>query len=147
MHEEDSYDIIGAAIDVHNHWGPGYLESVYHKSLAIALRRRGRDVQCEVPFPLSYMGEDLGCVYRADMICDGILIELKAHSGLTGADEAQIIHYLRCSGLRRGLLLNFGLPALQKRRFVNGWDRPDLWQAPGPHSGHSGNSGLPSSEP
>lgn len=109
---------------VHRYWGPGYLESVYQKSLAIELRRRGRPVEREVPFPLAYDGEDLGCVYRADMICVDVLIELKAHSGICEADEAQIIHYLRCSGLRRGLLLNFGLPSLQKRRFVNAWDKP-----------------------
>lgn len=121
MQEEDTYDIIGAAMAVHRHWGPGYLESVYSKSLAIELRRRGRDVQREVPFPLQYLGEDLGCVYRADMICGSVLLELKAHSGICEADEAQIIHYLRCSGLKRGLLINFGLPSLQYRRFVNGW--------------------------
>ena len=124
LQEEDTFDIIGAAMAVHRHWGPGYLESVYAKSLAIELRRRGREVRREVPFPLSYLGEDLGCVYRADMICGDVLLELKAHSGICDADEAQIIHYLRCSGLRRGLLINFGRPSLQHRRFVNGWDNP-----------------------
>ena len=112
--------IIGAAMEVHTHWGPGFLESVYHRSLAIELRHRGLGVQREVPFPLSYRGEDLGTVYRADLICDGVLIELKAHSGLCDADYAQTIHYLSCSGLERGLLLNFGLPRLQYRRIVNG---------------------------
>jgi GxxExxY protein len=134
--DPDTYAIIGAALRVHNHWGPGYLESVYQKSLAIDLRRQGLPVQREVPFPLSYLGEDLGTVYRADMICGEVLVELKAHSGLCDADYAQILHYMRCSGLRRGLLLNFGLPQLQKRRFVNGWtDSADSAPSAAPRSG------------
>lgn len=113
--------IIGAAMEVHTFWGSGYLESVYHKSLAIELRHRGHTVQREVPFPLAYKGEDLGTVYRADLICDGILIELKAKAGFCDADYAQVIHYLKCSGVGRGLLFNFGKNRLEFRRFVHDW--------------------------
>ncbi|MEK6976297.1 MAG: GxxExxY protein [Candidatus Thermoplasmatota archaeon] len=115
-----TYDIIGAAIDVHRYWGPGYLERVYHKSLEIELQLRGLDVQREIPFPLAYRGVNLGTNYRADMICGNVLVEVKAHSGIHDADIAQVVHYLRSSGLGRGLLLNFGLPALQKRRVIVG---------------------------
>ena len=123
MHEHDpvTYDILGAAMKVHNNWGPGFLEAVYQKSLDIELRRRGHIVAKEVPFDLFYEGVPLGLSYRADLVCDDVLIELKAHSGLGDADYAQVLHYLRCTGLRRGLLLNFGTPKLQKRRFVHGW--------------------------
>lgn len=118
--DSTTYAIIGAAMAVHRYWGPGYLEVVYQKSLAIELTRLGLPVQREIPFPLAYDGVDLGTTYRADMICDEVLVELKAHSGLTDADVAQTLHYLRSSGLSRGLLLNFGLPSLQKRRLVLG---------------------------
>ena len=109
--DADTYEIIGAAMEVHRTWGPGYLEAVYRKSLAIELTLRGRDVRMEIPFPLAYKGHDLGTVYRADLVCDGVLVELKAHSGLCDADFAQTLHYMSSSGLRRGLLLNFGLPS------------------------------------
>ncbi len=123
MHDPDpvTYDILGAAMKVHTYWGPGFLEAVYQKSLEIELQRRGHAVRREVPFALAYDGEDLGVCYRADMVCDDVLIELKANAGFCDADYAQVIHYLHCSGLQRGLLLNFGMPRLQKRRFVNGW--------------------------
>ena len=95
---------------------------MYQRSLEIELARRGHTVRREVPFALSYEGVPLGHCYRADLVCDDVLIETKAHAGLSDADVAQVIHYLRCSKLRRGLLFNFGLPSLQIRRFVNGWD-------------------------
>lgn len=120
--DQQTRDIIGAAIKVHKIWGPGFLEAVYHRSMEIELTLRGHDVRTEVPFALVYEGFALGPTYRADLICGAVLLELKCHSGLGDADLAQILHYLRASGLRRGLLLNFGLPRLQVRRVVNGWE-------------------------
>lgn len=120
--DPETYAIIGAAIEVHRWFGPGYLEAAYQKALAIELRLRGIPCQREVPFPLIYKGEDLGTAYRADMICGDVLVELKATSGLADHDIAQVVHYLRSSGLARGLLLNFGLPVLQKKRVVLAWD-------------------------
>lgn len=114
--------IIAAALKVHQAWGPGYLEAVYRKSLVIELTLRGHLVQTEVPFNLSYEGFDLGTTYRADIVCDGVLLELKSHSGFSNADFAQLLHYLRSARLQRGLLLNFGRATLQIRRLVNGWD-------------------------
>jgi GxxExxY protein len=100
--------------------GPGYLEAVYQRAMAIELRHRGVGCRREVAFELSYKGEDVGD-YRADLICDnGVLVELKAHGGLNQFDEAQVIHYLRATGLSTGLLINFGLPTLERRRFVLG---------------------------
>jgi GxxExxY protein len=120
--DPDTYAIIGAAIEVHRWFGPGYLEAVYHRALAIELRRRGIPSQREVPFPLSYKGEDLGVAYRADLVCGDVLVELKSTSGLADNHIAQVIHFLRSSGLKRGVLLNFGLPVLQKKRIVLDWD-------------------------
>jgi GxxExxY protein len=71
-----------------------------------------------------YKGEDLGCGYRADIVCwpdaDPVLLELKALKRLTDIERAQIFHYLRASGMRRGLLLNFGAERLEIQRMVNG---------------------------
>lgn len=122
--DPDTYAIIGAAIEVHRWYGPGCLEAVYHKALGIELRRQGIPFRREVPFPLAYKGEDLGMAYRADLVCGDVLVELKATSGLAEHDVAQVIHYLRSSGLSRGLLLNFGLPILQKKRVVLAWEPP-----------------------
>ncbi|MHB1260395.1 MAG: GxxExxY protein [Thermoplasmatota archaeon] len=122
--DAETFAIIGAAIEVHRWFGPGYLEAAYHKAMAIELRLRGIQCRREVPFPLSYKGEDLGTAYRADLVCGDVLIELKATSGLADHDVAQVVHYLRSSGLRRGLLLNFGLPVLQKKRVVLDWTPP-----------------------
>jgi GxxExxY protein len=122
-HPEDprTYAIIGAAMDVHNEMGPGFLERVYHDALVFALEDRGIAAEREVPYQLSYRGRPLGHPYRADLVCEnGVLVEVKAHDGIGNADLSQVIHYLRASGLSTGLLLNFGLPRLQHRRFVLG---------------------------
>jgi len=94
----ETYAIIGAAIEVHRWFGPGYLEAVYHKALAIELNQRGIPFRREASFPLSYKGHDLGVAYRADLICGEVLVELKSTSWLANHDLAQVIHYLRSSG-------------------------------------------------
>lgn len=112
-------------MEVHRLLGPGYLEAVYHDAMAVEFEERGIAFRREVPFPIGYKGRRLGHPYRADLVCgNGVLVELKAHSGLSEADEAQVLHYLRASGLSTGLLINFGLPSLQHRRFVLG----DAWK-------------------
>jgi GxxExxY protein len=108
-------------MEVHRLLGPGYLESIYHEAMGLELQDRGISWRREVPFSISYKGRILGHPYRADLVCDnGVLVDLKAHAGFNQADEAQIIHYLRASKLSTGLLINFGLPSLQQRRFVLG---------------------------
>jgi GxxExxY protein len=121
MQDPLTFEIIGGAMEVHRHLGPGYLEAVYHDALVIELEERGIETQREVPYPVYYKGRRLAHPYRADLVCNGeVLVELKAHSGLGAADEAQILHYLTTSRLSTGLLVNFGLPSLQHRRFVMG---------------------------
>lgn len=116
--DPETFEIIGAAMEVHRTWGPGYLEAVYHKSLLYELEMRGIEAATQVPFPLAYKGRDLGTCYRADLVVGNVLVELKAHSGLGEADFAQALHYMRSSRLRKGLLINFGLRSLQHRRLV-----------------------------
>lgn len=109
--------ILGAAIHVHVVLGPGFLEAVYQAALARELRKRAIPFEREVRLPVYYEGELLDVSYRVDFVAHGVLVELKALSGLTGVEEAQVINYLRASGGGRALLLNFGAGRLQIRRY------------------------------
>jgi len=119
--ERDSrtHAIIGAALEVHRTLGPGFLEAVYQEALAkeLGLRSIPFRMQCEIP--VFYKGDRLSTTYRADFICfESIILELKAIRQMTVIEEAQVLNYLKASGLRVALLLNFGAPSLQQKRFV-----------------------------
>jgi GxxExxY protein len=112
--------IIAAAIEVHRHLGRGFLEYVYRTPLELELLERGIPFKREVPHPIIYKGRPTGINFRVDLICYGeVVVEVKAMKALTGAERAQTINYLRASGLKRALLLNFGTPLLAIERFVN----------------------------
>ncbi len=112
--DPETYAVIGAAMEVHRRLGHGFLESVYHAALAIELERKGIPFERECALTIRYRDVLLPCQFRADLVCFGtLLVELKAISRLSGADESQVINYLKVSGLRKGLLLNFGAPTLQ----------------------------------
>ena len=116
-----TYAIIGAAIEVHRELGHGFLEAVYQEAIAIEFEGRDIPFQKEVELPISYKGNRLICSYRADFVCFAeVVVELKALRQLSGAEEAQIINYLKATGYRTGLLLNFGVPRLEHKRFVYG---------------------------
>jgi GxxExxY protein len=119
--DPQTHSIIGAAMEVHRTLGPGFAEPVHQEALAIELGERRIPFRREVELPVSYKGRRLACSYRADFIChDSIITELKALSSLTGAEHAQVINYLKATGLRRGLLLNFGASRLEIKRLVFG---------------------------
>ena len=123
--DPETHAVIGAAMEVHNILGPGFLESVYQDALAIEFALRGIPFAREVEIPILYKGVQLPSTYRADFLCfDLVVVELKAIKALTGGDQAQLINYLKATGTQRGLLINFGSPRLECKRMVLGFD-PD----------------------
>jgi len=103
-----SHAIIGAAVEVQRVLGVGLLESAYAAALAVELAHRGLNFEREVPIRGSYKGVDVGVVYRADFVVQqSVIVELKALEGTTEVHRAQLISYLRLSGLKLGLLVNF----------------------------------------
>ena len=105
----DMYRIVGCALNVYNTLKSGYLESVYEKALEWELLEAGFSVKRQVKIPVIYKGIDLGKEFCADMIVnDMVLVELKAVSNLRKAHEAQIRSYLKSTGIKEGLLVNFG---------------------------------------
>ncbi len=117
LEEELSYEIRGAVFEVSKHLGHGFLEKVYERALYGELRARGLKVTRQVPLLVKYKGNDVG-EYVADMIVeDRILLELKSQQR-SRSDEAQLINYLKASGLRVGMLVNFTYPKAQIKRIV-----------------------------
>jgi GxxExxY protein len=118
-----THDIIGAAFDVHNEVGAGsYGEGVCRDALAVELQLRRIPFRTEVPFPIYYKGHRLPALYRADFVCfESVIVEVKSLHLRTGrVENAQMLKYLRSSGLTVALLFNFGLPSLEHRRWVLG---------------------------
>jgi len=117
--DPQTYEIIGAAMELHRQLGHGFLEAVYQEALAVELTAREIPFQREVILPIRYKGQLLQCGYRADFICFGeIIIELKAIKQLTDVDDAQVINELKATGFNRGLLVNFGSTSLEYKRLV-----------------------------
>ena len=117
--DPQTFQIIGAAIEVHRNLHRGLFESFYRDALAIEFQLRGIPFEAERPVQLEYKGHSLKRPHHIDFICfDDVVIEVKALSGLTPADEAQLLNYLAMTGIRRGLLLNFGTKSLEHKRMV-----------------------------
>ena len=119
--KQEVFDIVGAAMDVYNELGSGFLESNYQEAIELELTSRAIPLARQVPLRVRYKTQVLSKAFVADLICFGsVLIELKAISQTTKADEAQILNYLKATGLKVGLLINFGDPGrLEWHRFVN----------------------------
>ena len=116
-----SHKIIGAAIEVHRLLGPGLLESAYEECLMYELVNSGLQVERQVGIPVKYKNIKLDCGYRIDLLVNrNVIIELKSVDCLAAVHEAQILTYMRFSGIRTGLLINFNVTLLKNglRRFV-----------------------------
>ena len=120
LHKEETYRILGACFEVYKDKGCGFLEAVFQECLELELGLQGMPFQAQVPLPLSYKGVLLKQRYVADFVCFGkVLVEIKAVSRLTDEHRAQVQNYLHATGLRVGLLVNFGhFPKVEHERFV-----------------------------
>jgi GxxExxY protein len=109
-----SYDIVGAAIEVHKHLGPGLLESAYESCLCGELERRGIPYKRQVPLPVEYYGMTVDCGYRLDLIVDGLVVlEIKSVSKVVPIHKAQVLTYLKLLRMSLGLILNFNVEVLR----------------------------------
>jgi GxxExxY protein len=106
--------IIGAAIEVHRELGPGLLESAYEECFCHELHLRGLDFQRQVELPVAYKGLKLDCGYRLDVVVsNAVIVELKSIEQISPIHQAQLLTYLRLSGKRVGLLINFNVAVLK----------------------------------
>ena len=113
--------IIGAAIEVHKYWGPGLIEGVYEKSLARELELKGIEHKRQVDLKLEYKGSKVGDGLRLDLIVEGkVIVELKVVKDFDPIHESQLLTYMRITGCKVGLLINFNKPTLINgvKRFV-----------------------------
>ena len=118
--------IIGAAIEVHRHLGPGLLESIYEECLCYELSQAGLRYQRQVHLPIDYKGIKLDAAYKVDLVVeDSVVVEIKATEGTAPVHCAQLLTYLRASNKQVGLLINFNVPVLKNglKRIVNGYQR------------------------
>jgi GxxExxY protein len=120
--DPQTYAIIGAAMEFHRELGSGFLEPVYQKAMEVELADRKLPAQAQPEIVVLYKGNPLPDVtYRPDFICFGdIIVEIKALGAITGVERAQLLNYLKATGFRRGLLINFGSESLQFERMVHG---------------------------
>ena len=119
MRDERTFGIIGAAMGVHKELGCGFLEAVYQETLGKEFIYQRIPFQAQSVIRIAYKGRALDKTYQPDFICyEEIIVEIKAISALSGLEEAQLINYLKATGLHIGLLLNFGSTSLEYRRLV-----------------------------
>ena len=120
LYEEESYQILGACFEVFKEKGSGFLEPVYQECLEIELSSRHVPFQPQAELKLAYKGVPLRHRYVPDFVCfDQIIVEIKAVSALTDEHRAQLLHYLKATGLRLGFLVNFGHhPKLEYERII-----------------------------
>ncbi|MBG7601005.1 MAG: GxxExxY protein [Gammaproteobacteria bacterium] len=118
--KKECYVIQGAIFDVYREMGAGFLESVYQECLEIEMSKRKIPFISQHSLKLSYKGEELCQIYKPDFICFGkIIVELKTVKRITAGHEAQILNFLKATGIKLGLLINFwGYPKVDIKRFV-----------------------------
>jgi GxxExxY protein len=109
LYPQLSWEIVGAAIEVHKHIGPGQLESVYQRSMECELRRRALAIRSQVPVPMFFKGDRVGDFFADLIIEDAVILELKAIDRWKAVHTAQLLSYLHAANLRLGMLMNFNV--------------------------------------
>ena len=119
IYKDEAYEIIGAAMAVHRELGPGFLEAVYQEALEIEFQLRDIPYERERQLNIDYKGHTLSKHYNTDFVCyDKIIVETKAICELTSKDESQVLNYLKATGYKLGILINFGEERLRYKRMV-----------------------------
>jgi GxxExxY protein len=119
LYKRETYNIIGAAMEVHSVLGCGFLEPVYQEAFSLELKSRNIPFEKEKQIQIIYKGTALTKYYIADFVCyNKIIVELKALSSLVSEHESQVLNYLKATELKVGLLINFGNESLEYRRFI-----------------------------
>ena len=116
LYEELTAKILEACFEVSNELGAGFLESVYQNALTLALRQKGLKFESQKPIMVIFRGEPVGQFYADLLVDEKVIVELKAVSILLPEHQAQVINYLKATGIEVGLLVNFGKPKLEYRR-------------------------------
>lgn len=120
IYKTEAYELIGAAIEVHKTLGCGFLEAVYSHALCAEMDLRNIPYQREARILISYKGVALDKYYVADFLCyDKILLEIKATSEHRPKHEAQVLNYLKATGFKLGIILNFGMKSLYYKRLIH----------------------------
>jgi GxxExxY protein len=119
LYKQEVYTLIGIAMTVHNEMGSGFAEPIYEEAFTVELIENNIPFEQQKHLTVFYKGKPLKKYYTADLICyGGVIVELKALSTLISENEAQLLNYLKITGLRVGLLINFGAKSLQYKRMV-----------------------------
>ncbi len=118
IHKELTYKIIGAAYEVYNALGSGFLEKVYENAMLIELESVGLKVQQQAPIKVTYNGKTIGEYFADLLVEEKVIVELKSVTELTSIHEVQLVNYLRATGMRVGLLTNFGDKIKVKRKVL-----------------------------
>ncbi|MDD2707922.1 MAG: GxxExxY protein [Verrucomicrobiae bacterium] len=117
-HERITKTVIGCAFEVINELGVGFLESVYEKALLLALQQKGLSAMSQHPIRVMFRNECVGDFYADIFVEEKVIVELKAVKAIAPEHQAQIINYLNATGIEVGLLINFGNPRLEYKRFT-----------------------------
>ena len=134
LHEDITDPILGAFYEVHHVLGPGFLESVYERSMVIGLRKRGFHADRQAALTVHYDGELVG-QFRADLLVENrVIVEVKANRALDSAHEAQLLNLLRASPIEVGLLLHFGHKPSFRRLILTNDRKPEFARHPLPAS-------------
>lgn len=125
LHEDVTSKILECCFEVINELGAGFLETVYEKALCIALQQKGLNIGFQVPLSVSFRGQSVGDFFADLVVDERVIVEIKAVKALAPEHQAQLINYLKATGIRVGLLVNFGNPKLEFKRSYFDPPRPE----------------------